>query len=94
MKRLCNYKLSKDYTSAILSNDEVSIDLVKQILLSEKSKETIYELFKEQYPEFDKKILTYKLVEARRIALDESKISLFDSSKKERDYWQLSWTFT
>lgn len=80
--------LSKEYTSAILSNDEVTIDLVKQILRSEKNKETIYQLFKEQYPELDKKILTYKLVQARRVALDEFKTSLSDSEKKERNYWQ------
>ncbi|MDP1706218.1 MAG: DUF4263 domain-containing protein [bacterium] len=80
--------LSKEYTSVILSNDEVTIDLVKQILRSEKNKETIYQLFKEQYPELDKKILIYKLVQARRIALDEFKLSLSDPDKKERDYWQ------
>lgn len=80
--------LSKEYTSAILSNDEVTIDLVKQILKSEKNKEAIYKLFKEQYPELDKKILTYKLVQARRIALDEFKLSLSDPNKKERNYWQ------
>ncbi len=80
--------LSKDYTSAILSNDEVTIDIVRQVLHSEKNKETIYQLFKEQYPELDKKILTYKLVQARRVALDEFKSSLSDSEKKERNYWQ------
>lgn len=80
--------LSKDYTSAILSNDEVTIDIVRQILQSEKNKETIYQLFKEQYPELDKKILTYKLVQARKIALEEFKESLLDTSKKERNYWQ------
>ncbi|MBU1256215.1 hypothetical protein KKA49_00830, partial [Patescibacteria group bacterium] len=53
--------LSKDYTSAILTNDEVTIALVRSILKSEKNKETIYQLFKEQYPELDRKILTYKL---------------------------------
>jgi len=71
-----------------LTNDEVTIDLVKQILRSEKNKDTIYQLFKEQYPELDKKILTYKLVQARKIALDEFRISLADQNKKERDYWQ------
>ncbi|MEK7121800.1 MAG: Shedu anti-phage system protein SduA domain-containing protein [Patescibacteria group bacterium] len=80
--------LSKDYTSAILTNDEVTIDLVRQILRSEKNKDTIYQLFKEQYPELDKKILTYKLVQARKIALDEFKTSLADPNKKERNYWQ------
>lgn len=80
--------LSKDYTSAILSNDEVTTDLVKQILQSEKNKETVYQLFKEQYPELDKKILTYKLVQARRIALEEFMASLADPEKKERNYWQ------
>lgn len=71
-----------------MTNDEVTIDLVKQILRSEKNKDTIYQLFKEQYPELDKKILTYKLVQARKIALDEFRISLADQNKKERDYWQ------
>lgn len=80
--------LSKDYTSAILTNDKVTINLVRQILRSEKNKDTIYQLFKEQYPELDKKILTFKLVQARKIALSEFKASLSDSSKKERDYWQ------
>ncbi len=80
--------LSKEYTSAILTNDKVTIDLVSQILKSEKNKETIYQLFKEQYPELDKKILTYKLVQARGKALDEFKTSLLDFNKKERDYWQ------
>ncbi|MBU4338619.1 DUF4263 domain-containing protein [Patescibacteria group bacterium] len=80
--------LSKDYTSAILTNDKVIIDLVRQILQSEKNKETIYQLLKEQYPELDKKILTFKLVQARKIALGEFKNSLADLQKKERDYWQ------
>jgi len=80
--------LSKDYTSAILTNDVVTIDLVRQILSSEKNKETIYQLFKEQYPELDKKILTYKLVQARKVALDEFKDSLSDPNKIERNYWQ------
>lgn len=80
--------LSKDYSSVILSNDEIAIDIAKQILKSEKNKETIYQLFKEQYPELDKKILTYKLVQARRLALNEFKDSLSDASKKERNYWQ------
>lgn len=80
--------LSKEYTSAILTNDEVTIDLVRQILRSEKNKDIIYQLFKEQYPELDKKILTYKLVQARKIALDEFKTSLADPNKKERNYWQ------
>ncbi len=80
--------LSKEYTSAILTSDEVTIDLVKQILRSKKNKDTIYQLFKEQYPELDKKILTYKLVQARKIALEEFKKSLSDENKKERDYWQ------
>jgi hypothetical protein len=57
-------------------------------LRSEKNKETIYELFKEQYPELDKKILTFKLVQARRVALNEFKESLSDLVKKERNYWQ------
>jgi len=80
--------LSKDYTSAILTNDRVTIDIVRQILSLEKNKETIYQLFKEQYPELDKKILIYKLIQARRVALNEFKISLSDSNKKEREYWQ------
>jgi len=80
--------LSEDYTSAILSNDEVTVDLVRQILRSKKNQDTIYQLFKEQYPELDKKILTYKLVEARRVALNEFKTALDDPNKKERDYWQ------
>ena len=80
--------LSSDYTSAILTNDTVTVDLVKKILESQKNKDTIYQLFKEQYPELDKKILTYKLVESRRIALKELKMSLSDASKKERNYWQ------
>lgn len=80
--------LSQDYTSAILSNDETAIDVVKRILESEKNKEAIYELFKEKYPDLDKKILTYKLVQARKKALEEFKDALPDVQKKERNYWQ------
>jgi len=80
--------LSKDYTSAFLTNDEATINLIKQILRSEKNKDTIYQLFKDQYPELDKKILTYKLVQTRKIALDEFKTSLADPKKQERNYWQ------
>jgi hypothetical protein len=80
--------LSKDYTSAILTNDEVTIDLVRQILTSEKNKDAIFELFKEQYPKLDKKILTYKLVQARRVALEEFEKSLPDTNKIERNYWR------
>jgi len=80
--------LSKSFTSAFLVNDPTTIGLIRQILKSEKNKETIYTLFKEQYPELDKKILIYKLIEARRFAIEEVTNSLIDPSKKERDYWQ------
>ncbi len=80
--------LSRDYTSAILTNNKVTLDIVKNILRSEKNKDAIFELFKEQYPKLDKKILTYKLVEARKTALNEFKESLIDENKKERNYWQ------
>jgi hypothetical protein len=80
--------LSKDYTSAILTNDKATLAIVRQILKSEKNKEAIYQLFKDQYPKLDKKILTYRLAQARNGALDEFKASLSDSDKKERDYWQ------
>jgi hypothetical protein len=80
--------LSRDYTSAILTNDKVTLNVVKKILESEKNKDAIFDLFKSQYPKLDKKILTYKLVEARRIALNEFKESMIDEEKKERDYWQ------
>lgn len=80
--------LSKEYTSVVLSNDEAAIDIVKQVLRSKKNKEVIYQLFKEQYPELDKKILTYKLVQSRKLALDELTKSLQDINKKERNYWQ------
>jgi len=80
--------LSKEYTSAILTNDTVTIDIVRQILSSDKNKETIYQLFKEHYPELDKKILTYKLVQTRQESLEEFKVALDDTTKKERNYWQ------
>ncbi len=80
--------LSRDYSSAILTNDKITISLVREILRSEKNKEAIYKLFKEQYPELDKKILTYKLVQARRVALNEFKESISDTGKLEVDYWQ------
>lgn len=80
--------LSKSYTSAFLTNDVTTIELIKQILKSEKNKEAIYDLFKEQYPELDKKILIYKLIEARRKALEEFTSSLADTDKNERNYWQ------
>jgi len=80
--------LSKDYTSAILTNDDVTINLVQEVLRSQKNKEIIYQLFKEQYPELDKKILIYKLVQARKIALAEFDVSISDPNKIERNYWQ------
>ena len=80
--------LSKAYTLAFLTNDETSIQVVRKILQSRKNKEAIYELFKEQYPELDKKILTYRLVQARKVALKEFQASLLDPTKKERNYWQ------
>ncbi len=80
--------LSKEYTSALLTSDSASYEIIKQILSSQKNKEAIYQLFKEQYPELDKKILTYKLVQARRKSLNEFSVSLKDQDKKERSYWQ------
>ncbi len=80
--------LSKDYTSVILSNDAVKIDIIKRILESEKNKIAIYDLFKEQYPDLDKRILAFKLVQARKISLLEFKEALDDANKKEQNYWQ------
>lgn len=80
--------LSKDYTSAILTNDEASLSIIERVLQSGKNKDAIYQLFKDRYPELDKKILTYKLVQSRKLALVEFKASLDDVNKKERDYWQ------
>lgn len=79
---------SHEYTSALLSNDRAGLELVRQVLASERNKQEVYELFKEHYPELDKKILTYKLVQARRKALEEFKQSIDDEAKKERNYWQ------
>jgi len=79
--------LSKDFTSVVLSNDTNTINVLKQILSSNKNKNIIYDLFKEHYPELDEKILTYKLVQKRRKALAEFKSSLVDTNKKERNYW-------
>lgn len=79
--------LSKDYTSAILSNDVVVLNIVKKILESEENKNAVYELLREQYPAIDKKILIHKLVRARSESLAEFKKSMGDESKKERDYW-------
>lgn len=80
--------LSTEFTSVILSSDKITMDIVSKILQSEKNKEAIYQLFKEQYPKLDKKILTYKLVQARKLALDEFKIALLDNTKIERNFWQ------
>lgn len=80
--------LSKDYTSVLLTNDRATIDLVRQILQSQKNKEVIYQLFKEQYPELDKKILIFRLVQDRKNELEEFRNSFSDISKIERNYWQ------
>ncbi|MEK9156752.1 MAG: hypothetical protein AAB448_01295, partial [Patescibacteria group bacterium] len=80
--------LSQDYVSVILSNDEMKIDLLKRILESSKDKEMVFSLFKDQYPDLDKKILTFKLVQSRKKALEEFQEALSDVEKKERNYWQ------
>jgi hypothetical protein len=80
--------LSKDYTSALLSNNRASITMLEQILTSKKNQEVIFDLFKEHYPELDEKILTYKLVEKHKAALIEFSASLSDKSKLERNFWQ------
>jgi hypothetical protein len=80
--------LHKEYTSVILSNSETATEVVRQVLQSGKNKEEIFHLFKEEYPELDRKILTYKLVQARNVALGEFRNSLEDVDKKERNYWQ------
>ncbi len=80
--------LSKEYASAILTNSDLTVSIIKKILASQKNKELIYDLFKENYPELDKKILTYKLVQARKRSLEEFNTSLDDANKMERNYWQ------
>jgi hypothetical protein len=79
---------SNDYTSVFLTSDQISIDIVKKVLSSGKNKQVLFDLFKEEYPELDKKILTYKLVQARKMALKEFESSLPDPERKERNYWQ------
>ena len=80
--------LSKDFTSAFLSNDDTTMSILRKILSSGKNKEAIFELFKDNYPEVDKKILVYKLIQERRKALQEFESSLKDPAKNERSYWQ------
>jgi len=64
-----------------------AIEIVRQVLSSKGDKDEIFGLFKEHYPKLDQKILAYKLVQARKTALAEFKMSLSDPAKKERDYW-------
>jgi hypothetical protein len=71
-----------------LPDDTKAIDVLRKILSSEENKKAAFEFFKEQYPELDKKILTYKLVQSRRKALVEFSQSLDDPEKIERNYWQ------
>ena len=80
--------LSKDFTSALLSSDQASVNILEQILSSEKNKDLIFKLFKEHYPELDQKILTLKLVEKRREALSEFTAALEYIERNERNYWQ------
>jgi len=80
--------LSKHYTSVILSNDDATTSLVKRILSVPKNKDIVFDLFKEQYPELDQKVLIYKLVQSRKKALEEFKASLADNTKNEVNYWQ------
>jgi len=80
--------LSKDFTSAVLTNDSTTQDVLEQILSSNRNKKIIFELFRDHYPELDERILTYKLIEKRKLALDEFAESLNDPNKKERNYWQ------
>lgn len=80
--------LSKEYTNAFFSNNDVTIKMLQQILHNQKNKELAYELFKEQYPDLDKRLLLYKLAQTRSKALQEFKGSLDDKNKSERNYWQ------
>ncbi len=79
--------LSKDFTSVVLSQDDVSLALLRRILGSRRNRETIFELFRDHYPKLDKKILTYKLVQARHKTLGTYRAALDDATKKERNFW-------
>lgn len=79
--------LSGDFTSVILSHDEASVAILQQILESDRNKEAIFQLFKDHYPELDKKILTYRLVQARHTTLEEFRKALDDPEKLERNFW-------
>lgn len=81
--------LSKDFTSAILSNDSTKITVLKQILESPgTNKNQLFEILKNNYPNLDKKLLAHKLVAARRKSLEEFENALYDPNKKERNFWQ------
>jgi len=80
--------LSKEFTSALLTNDKATIEILEHILASKLNKEIIFEVFKKHYPKLDEKILTHKLVEKRKVSLEKFKESLPDTNKNERNYWQ------
>ena len=79
--------LSNDYISAIFTNDSTRSSLLEQLFSNKDDKNRLFDLFKENYPDLDKKILTYKLVQTRKKSLEQFKTSLKDPNKKERDFW-------
>lgn len=80
--------LTKDFKRAFFTNSESAIELLKEILALDGNREEYFRLFKEHYPKLNKKLLVYRLVQARREALEEFKRSLKDPAKTERNYWQ------
>lgn len=80
--------LSKEYTQAFFTNDAAATNILSGILSSDTNKQIVLDFLKHNYPELDKKILTYQLVQSRRKALEEFKESLNDPDKKEVNYWQ------
>jgi hypothetical protein len=80
--------LSTDYTKAYFTNDKTAVKVLEGIMESGADRTSIFNFFKEQYPELDKKILTYKLVQARKSSLEEFRVSLSDPNKIEINYWQ------
>lgn len=80
---------SQDFKEGYFVSDKITLDFVKFALQREKGqREEIYKVFKEHYPDLDKKILTYKLVQSRKKALEVFKRELENLGKNERNFWQ------
>lgn len=81
--------LSEDFKEGYFVSDKVTLNFIKFALQKkEANQKEIFNLFKENYPDLDKKILIYKLVQVRKKSLEEFENFLPDTSKIERNYWR------